>query len=242
VAQSDERWYESAFEADYLALYAHRDAAEARAQVDCLLEWGFEGDLIDLGCGPGRHLVALEERGVRAFGLDRSTAMLAAAPPELRPRLVRGDLRRLPFADGSFDGALSMFSSFGYFGPVGDRAALAEAARVLRPGGRLCLDLADPGAVRTGLVAESRRREGDLELVESRSLAEDGRLVIKRVIAIDYSDHVREWQERLWLHSDSDLLGWTEAAGLELLGRRARWGAPGESALAGRRVWTLRRR
>jgi SAM-dependent methyltransferase len=242
VAQSGERWYETAFEAEYLALYAHRDDAEAREQVDALLAWGFAGELIDLGCGAGRHLAALHARGVRAVGVDRSLAMLNAAPRALRSGLVRADLRRLPFADASFDGALSLFSSFGYFGPEGDRAALAEAARVLRPGGRLCLDLADPEAVRSGLVRESRRRVGALELTESRSLAEGDRLVVKRVTATERSGRVREWQERLWLHSDADLRAWTEAAGLELLDRRAAWDAADESAPARRRVWTLRRR
>lgn len=241
MALPDERWYETAFEREYSVLYAHRDAAEARAQVDQLLEWGFAGDLIDLGCGGARHIAALQRRGVRAFGVDRSITLLASAPLELRPRLVRADLRRLPLRNSSFDGALSLFSSFGYFGPDGDRLALGEAARILRTGGLLCLDLADPDAVRTGLVPESERRVGDFHLRESRTLAEGGRLVVKQIVATERTGRVRAWQERLWLHSDAILLEWATAAGLELETRRAGWGADLAGGRATRRVWTLRR-
>lgn len=241
MALHDERWFETAFGRDYLALYAHRDKAEASAQADRLLEFGFAGELLDLGCGAGRHVEAFARRGVRVIGVDRSDELLAAASAELRHQLVRGDLRRLPFRDASFDGALSLFSSFGYFGPAGDRVALAEAARVLRPGGRLCLDLADPAAVRAGLVAESERRVGDLLLRESRELAEGGRLVIKRVESSGGSAGVRRWQERLWLYENEELGRLAEEVGFRVESRRDGFGGGADAALAARRVWTLQR-
>lgn len=236
-----ERWFETAFRREYLELYAHRDAAEARQQVDRLLALGFEGELLDLGCGAGRHIEAFARRGVHVIGVDRSCDLLAAAPVSLRDQLVRGDLRALPFRDASFDGALSLFSSFGYFGPDGDRRALAEAERVLRPGGRLCLDLADPAAVRAHLVPRSERRVGDLLLRESRELSEGGRLVIKHVESIGGPAGLREWQERLWLYEDADLERLAKDVGLDVESRREGFGGAVGSALAARRVWTLRR-
>ncbi|MCA8981325.1 MAG: class I SAM-dependent methyltransferase [Planctomycetes bacterium] len=236
-----ERWFESAFRRDYLALYAHRDAAEARVQVDRLLALGFGCELVDLACGVGRHVEAFALRGVRVVGVDRSDELLGAATRDVRGQLVLGDLRRLPFRTESFDGALSLFSSFGYFGPEEDRVALAEAARVLRPGGRLCLDLADPEQVRAGLVARSEKRVGDVSFRETRELAEGGRLVIKRVESSGGPDGPRSWQELLWLYEDGELARFAADAGLRVEQCLAGWGAGLGAALEVRRVWTLRR-
>ena len=237
----DERWYETAFGRDYLTLYAHRSSAEARAQVVRILEWGFHGQLLDLGCGAGRHLAALEARGVFGVGVDLSRELLAAAPREVRPRLVRADLRRLPFRDASFDGALSLFSSFGYFDDAGDRRALHEAARVLRPAGQLLLDLADPGAVRAGLVPRSERQAGDLALVEERHLADGGRLVVKQVTAIERSGARRSWQERMRLYEPHELLSMAALCGFSVRARHTTWGASGGSMAAPRQIWVLER-
>jgi SAM-dependent methyltransferase len=54
---------------------------------------------------------------------------------------VRADYRELPFADESFDAALNLFSSLGYLGDEEDTKALAEIGRVLRPGGRLVIEI-----------------------------------------------------------------------------------------------------
>lgn len=113
---ADERpWYDAAFEADYLALYPHRDLAAARFEVGGLVERGLRGVVLDLGCGFGRHLLALRERGLEAFGLDRSRDLLARAHEleggVLRGSFVRGDFRALPFRERVFDGVVLLFSS-----------------------------------------------------------------------------------------------------------------------------------
>jgi SAM-dependent methyltransferase len=54
---------------------------------------------------------------------------------------VRADYRELPFAEESFDAALTLFSSLGYLGDEEDTRALAEIGRVLRPGGRLVIEI-----------------------------------------------------------------------------------------------------
>ena len=67
------------------------------------------------------------------------------------------DMRRLPFADASFDAVLNLFHAFGYLeDETQDELVLAEVARVLAPGGRFLLEVANREAlVRAGTTATS---------------------------------------------------------------------------------------
>jgi SAM-dependent methyltransferase len=101
--------------------------------------------VVDLGCGYGRHLRELVQWGHRAVGVDRSALLLAEARREApRATLLLGDLRALPFHAGSMAAAFCFYSSM-FLGTEEDAAlALAEAARVLRPGGSLVLTTDNP--------------------------------------------------------------------------------------------------
>ena len=100
--------------------------------------------MLELGCGPGRALQALLHSShlAQVIGLDWSEAMLAQASRRNRPALatgrlalVRGDFARLPFSDETVDAILAV--NVVYF--MATSAALREAWRVLRPGGRMVL-------------------------------------------------------------------------------------------------------
>jgi len=91
--------------------------------------------VLDAGCGLGQWSLALD--GVRSTGIDVARErvavcrLLAAAFRRSDANFVVGSLERLPFADRSFDGAISY--SVLYFTDF--RRAIAEIGRVLRPGG-----------------------------------------------------------------------------------------------------------
>ena len=100
-------------------------------------------DALDAGCGTGRNLVFLERfggTGTRVTGLDHSAVALGHCRARGLTRLVRGSINELPFDAGSFD----LVTSFDVLtaGTVDDALALAETARVLRPGGRLLVRVA----------------------------------------------------------------------------------------------------
>jgi demethylmenaquinone methyltransferase/2-methoxy-6-polyprenyl-1,4-benzoquinol methylase len=89
--------------------------------------------LADIGGGTGNYALALKRAGWNPVVVDRSTEMLARAAVK-GLETVEADAQRLPFEEQSFDAAM-MISMLHH---VEDRAAaLAEACRILRPGGRL---------------------------------------------------------------------------------------------------------
>ena len=126
-------------------------AAEAEV-IAGLLELRPADRVLDLACGHGRHARALAGRA-RVFGLDRRAAYLARARGA-GAGLARGDLRRLPFREGAFDAAFSWYASLFMWDDAENLAALAQAARVLRRGGRLLVQHANPA--RLALEPEAR--------------------------------------------------------------------------------------
>lgn len=90
--------------------------------------------VIDLGCGSGRALLWNRHWRATAVGIDISPFFAEQARAEVD--LLLGDLRRLPFADGTFTKAFSL-DVLEHLSPEALRAMLIEAARVLAPGGQL---------------------------------------------------------------------------------------------------------
>ena len=104
------------------------------------------GRLLDVCCGMGRHLVRLARDGHDVLGVDASPMMVRLAHQAAREfgvtaPVVQGDASALPFASAAFDAVTNLFNSFGYMATEAqDMQVLTEAARCLKPGGRLVLD------------------------------------------------------------------------------------------------------
>lgn len=119
-----------------------------------------QGRVLDIGAGTGRSsimvlrarpqatLVALDlfgESFQHHFGAgetpqQRLMANLKAAGVEQRATIVTSDMRKLPFDNGAFDGIVSAYA-IDHLNRTGSEQALAEAARVLKPGGDFLLIL-----------------------------------------------------------------------------------------------------
>ena len=107
------------------------------------------GPVLELGCGTGRIAIPLGRAGVRLVGIDRSAAMLSRARQRVRRarlhghiRLVRGDIRELPFADEPFAMVMAPYGVLQSLLRERDlAAALAAAYRALGPGGTFGLEL-----------------------------------------------------------------------------------------------------
>ncbi len=115
--------------------------------------------LLDLASGPGRLSLPLAQKGYRVVAWDRDADAIAAARFAAAAEGVTGarfeirDVRTLSSADGPFDGVVSLWSSFGWFSPTGNRELLRSMAAAIRPGGRIVLDVYD--------AAFFRGREGE---------------------------------------------------------------------------------
>lgn len=133
-----ERWWRPAFTA---ALGLGTMGRQHESALTAL-EIGGDDRVLDVACGPGNFTRVFGEQlsgeGV-AVGLDASAPMLdKAVTDNASPRVgyVRGDARRLPFADGSFD-AVCCYAAL-YLVPE-PFTVLSELLRVLGPGGRLAV-------------------------------------------------------------------------------------------------------
>jgi SAM-dependent methyltransferase len=130
------------------AEYALMDAAE-----DCM--WWYRalharlldsvadrtGSLLDAGCGTGGFLAAVRTNrpDLRLFGVEWAEAAAKRASAKSGARIVRGSVNELPFAEASFDIAVS--ADVLCHGSVDPSKALGELRRVLRPGGRVVINM-----------------------------------------------------------------------------------------------------
>jgi ubiquinone/menaquinone biosynthesis C-methylase UbiE len=138
-------WYES-----WNKPHAEHNASEVRD----LLGPG-QGRCLDLGCGGGQYFDVIAATGRTVVGLDYSADQLRFARNRSR-QIVRGDAAALPFADATFPTVVTMWIST----DVDDFAAvLAEAARVLTPGGLLAFCGAHPLLQRPAHPVAGRRRD-----------------------------------------------------------------------------------
>jgi len=214
-------WYETGFGREYLDLYAHRDAAEARADIKAivhLLAPARDEPLLDLCCGACRHLLVLREMGFsQLVGLDLSQELLQVAARELKKanpawtqtqdpvRLVRSDMRLIPY-QGHFGTVLSLFTSFGYFEEDQQNQAVFDAVlQALRLGGKFLVDYLSRDYVIAHLVERDEQDLPGCHVFNIRHLTDDGRRVEKRITVLSEKGRTREYLESVRLYAQSEM-------------------------------------
>ena len=127
---------------------------------------------LDLACGEGRLSRLLEPLGHQVVGVDASLTMVqfAVAHENAQPAVL-ADAGRLPFADQTFD----LVVAYMCLHDIDDMPqAVAEAARVLRPGGRLCAAIPHP----VSTAGSFQERDADAPFVIAGSYLDPARLAM----------------------------------------------------------------
>jgi len=127
-----------------------------------IMHWlALGADVLDVGCGAGKHLVPLVRNGFRAVGADLSEQALALLDPQY-PRVV-ADIQRLPFSDRSFD-AVMCYGVLQHLALAGQVKAVGELFRVLRRQGLVFVEVVGRLDMRYGrgkrIAADTFVREG----------------------------------------------------------------------------------
>lgn len=214
-------WFRDWFNEDYTLVYGHRDDREAEAFV---ANWPFRRDdlptrlCLDLGCGAGRLSRAVAGLGMLALGIDLSTALLRMARDKQTEgtHFVRADFRRPPLRSG-VGLAVSLFTSFGYFGDdVEHLAALQSIAATMAPGAVIVIDHANrlPALQQLSRPTSRCREVSDALVTESWNFTDDMKRIQKRII-IESPSGQRSYHESVRLFSPEELTGMMEAAGFQ---------------------------
>ncbi|MES1021672.1 class I SAM-dependent methyltransferase [Gloeocapsa sp. BRSZ] len=141
--------FTAVFSEDYLYFYEPHLTPE-RSEREVNLIWRLlslqpEMMVLDLACGHGRIANLLAQRGCSVTGLDATALFLEKARQDaqaakVKVEYVQGDMRSLPWTE-HFDCIINWFTAFGYFDDEGNSRVLTEAYRVLKPGGKLLIEL-----------------------------------------------------------------------------------------------------
>jgi SAM-dependent methyltransferase len=188
------------YSAQWRETFGDVDAALTEREVDFLvrvLPLPAFRRVLDVPCGDGRHLRALEARGYSVRGIDVDPAIAGEV----------GDMRDLSALPRDFDALINMWASFGFFDAETNERVLAGFAERLRSGGRLVLDLYDR-AFWEAVGEDARDNRGVLD----RKRVTDGRFYTELVYPDGHVDRF-DWQ----LYSAEELVALGEQHGLELV-------------------------
>jgi len=190
-------WWRTIFNSLYLKTDGDvvDDNIITRQEVDLfskILNISTESKILDLCCGQGRHAIEFAHRGCKYVeGLDRSHYLIKKAKTKakkegLTVKLREGDARKLPYQTDSFDVVMILGNSFGYFETIlDDERVLKEVFRILKPWGKILIDITDGEYVCFNYQPRSWEWIDKKHFVcRERSLSRDGqRLISREVIA-----------------------------------------------------------
>lgn len=220
-------WWSRIFNSLYLKTDADvvDDINITREEVDLfsrVLNLSPDDHILDLCCGHGRHSLELARRGFRNVeGLDRSHYLIQKAKNQakkegLNVKFREGDARKLPYSPDTFDVVLILGNSFGYFETVEeDLKVLKEVFRVLKPWGKILIDVANGEYLKNNFQPRSWEWIDKKHFVcRERSLSVDGKRLISREVIVNAEKGViadQFYAERLYTHEE--LEGLLKAAG-----------------------------
>ncbi len=208
-------WWKWLFDSLYLKTDGDvvNDLEITQSEIDyflSILSPSADDKILDLCCGHGRHSLELARRGFgNVEGLDRSHTLIQKAKNSVKKeglfnlKFREGDARKTPYSTDEFDFVMILGNSFGYFETKeDDLKVLKEVFRILKPGGKILLDVTDGDFVRKNFEPRSWEWIGKKDFVlRERSLSSDNQKLISREIITNTDKGVvadRFYAERLY--------------------------------------------
>lgn len=200
----DPEWWKTLFDEVYLITDARSvcDDSLTRREIDVICELlpiETHHDILDLCGGHGRHTFELCRRGFRSCTImDYSKVLidLATATAEkygYPVECIRRDARNTEFNSESFDYILILGNSLGYIQePQADGKILAEAFRLLRPGGWLLVDVTDGRVVKNSFVPNAWHAIGDDTIVCRQRELRDKTICAREIVLSKNSGLIRD--------------------------------------------------
>ncbi len=206
---SADQWYVDSFADHYKTIYNHRDDTSAQNEIISLIKYlnlNPPARLLDICCGNGRHAATLHELGFDTFAFDLSPQLLhdAAQRPELKNRVIRADIRAIPFTQ-SFDAALNLFTSFGYFtSDIENALALKQIANTIKPTGLLILDHINRAWLTVNLKPQSIENRDDIHIRHKRHI-ENNRIIKDTTVTFPNSNKTKTFTENVRLYHPNEM-------------------------------------
>jgi SAM-dependent methyltransferase len=214
-------WYREWFESPYYdLLYAGRDRREAEGFIRGLmgrLSLPKETEVLDVGCGTGRHSMTLAELGYRVTGIDQSARMIEEAIRHSHgnPRFLKHDMRD-PFPFTGFGLVLNLFNSFGFFDSRAEHdRSIGNMADALSSGGLLVIDYLNADHVAANLVPDETILRDGVEFHIERRI--DGDCIRKKIGILDKgSGDVHRFEENVRAFRLADFADMLSHGGLRI--------------------------
>jgi SAM-dependent methyltransferase len=221
---ANSEWYanEEFWEWSFSFMFPARRFDQAAEEVDQLVSLSDlqHGTVLDLACGPGRHSVEFAKRGFAVTGVDRSSFLLEharrnAASAHVDVEWIEEDMLRL-VRPNSFDLALSIFTSFGYFErPEDNEAVLENVYASLKPGGRLVIHVLGKEALaHKFLPTDFKELEDGRLLIQHREIIDDWTRLRATWLVVQ-GTRAERFSFRVWIYSGSELRQMLTNAGFE---------------------------
>jgi D-alanine-D-alanine ligase len=200
----DPDWWKTLFDEIYLLTDARSvdNQAITRREVGViatLLDLKPQDRILDLCGGHGRHALELCRRGFfRCIVLDYSRTLLKigardAARKRYPMRFVQADARRTGLGACAFDHVLILGNSLGYlWEPDADLQILQESRRLLKPQGRLLLDVTDGSVARSGISPQAWHEIGNDIVVCRQREVRNGRVFAREMVLSKETGMIRD--------------------------------------------------
>ena len=205
--RSDDFWERMA-----LFLFSERHWESAATEIDrttALLGAEPGAAILDMCCGPGRHALELARRGYLVTGVDRTAAYLEQAGQQAQEEgrtleLVENDMRHF-CRPNSFDGAMLMYTSFGYFeDPAENLQVIANVYRSLNERGALMMDMMGKEVLARVFRERDWHEVDGAIILQQRKVSKDWSWMENRWIALEGQERY-EIEVSHWIYSAAEL-------------------------------------